>query len=371
MFALVSGAQLDASQTTAFSDLLASLGTSSNANNPQYARFLSDLQVAQAAYNEIRQQYAGQPLRWSDGEVIIAHGEPVVMFQVSEAQYQDGSLFGAVDSSYWGSGLDSPYSLGATVHHPGEMASIDSAGSADTIRVYDQAYWSAMGGGAEVDTTDVDIVLTLSGGGVAAKAAASGIRRLLQSRVGGVGKVLNVPAEDVAISIAPKIERQMGRRGWDRSSISETILEPRRKVSTCDVRHNPEIGRRNDDPATAYINSDGSYVVRKIELGILFRFQIVLILIGDLLLIEVNGVETDYLTMKNAVNFLHECESKRIFVFGVERFLCGDDGNFPDLDGIADFSSLGEENVSMSIMSAKQFMSLFGSDENERFKIVF
>ncbi|MCA0917759.1 MULTISPECIES: hypothetical protein [unclassified Halomonas] len=82
-------------------------------------------------------------------------------------------------------------------------------------------------------------------------------------------------------------------------------------------------------------------------------------------------METDYLTMKNAVNFLHECESKRIFVFGVERFLCGDDGNFPDLDGIADFSSLGEENVSMSIMSAKQFMSLFGSDENERFKIVF
>ncbi|MBY5925754.1 DUF637 domain-containing protein [Halomonas sp. DP4Y7-1] len=183
MFALVSGAQLDASQTTAFSDLLASLGTSSNANNPQYARFLSDLQVAQAAYNEIRQQYAGQPLRWSDGEVIIAHGEPVVMFQASEAQYQDGSLFGAVDSSYWGSGLDSPYSLGATVHHQGEMASIGSAGSADTIRVYDQAYWSAMGGGAEVDTTDVDIVLTLSGGGVAAKAAASGIRRLLQSRL--------------------------------------------------------------------------------------------------------------------------------------------------------------------------------------------
>ncbi|WP_261396013.1 DUF637 domain-containing protein [Halomonas sp. DP8Y7-1] len=188
MFALVSGAQLDASQTTAFSDLLVSLDTSSNANNPQYARFLSDLQVAQAAYNEIRQQYAGQPLRWSDGEVIVAHGEPVVMFQASEAQYQDGSLFGTVESSYWGTGLDSAYSLGATVQHQDEMASIGSAGSADTIRVYDQAYWSAMGGGAEVDTTDVDIVLTLSGGGVAAKAAASGIRGWLQSRVlGGAG----------------------------------------------------------------------------------------------------------------------------------------------------------------------------------------
>ncbi|WP_427832775.1 colicin E5-related ribonuclease [Agrobacterium pusense] len=67
--------------------------------------------------------------------------------------------------------------------------------------------------------------------------------------------------------MAPKIERQIGRRGWDRNSINETIAQPQRTVTTRDTRHNPETGVRNDDPATAFINRDGSYVVRNNRTG--------------------------------------------------------------------------------------------------------
>ncbi|MBY5983173.1 hypothetical protein KUW18_03630, partial [Halomonas sp. DP5Y7-2] len=132
---------------------------------------------------------------------------------------------GTVESSYWGTGLDSAYSLGATVQHQDEMASIGSAGSADTTRVYDQAYWSAMGGGAEVDTTDVDIVLTLSGGGVAAKAAASGIRRLLQSRVSGAAGVSLRQTVDDLLSQGSRLPSTGGKSiqfqkngGYDRAN---------------------------------------------------------------------------------------------------------------------------------------------------------
>ncbi|MBB4187353.1 RHS repeat-associated protein [Sinorhizobium terangae] len=71
----------------------------------------------------------------------------------------------------------------------------------------------------------------------------------------------------VANQIAPKIERQMGPRGWDRAAIDDTIAHPERTVITRDTRHNPQTGNRNDDPATAYVNADGSYVVRNDRTG--------------------------------------------------------------------------------------------------------
>ena len=67
--------------------------------------------------------------------------------------------------------------------------------------------------------------------------------------------------------VAPKIEKQMAKRGWDRSTIDKTIANPSRTVKTRDTRHKPDGGERNNDPATAYINSDGSYVVRNDRTG--------------------------------------------------------------------------------------------------------
>ena len=62
------------------------------------------------------------------------------------------------------------------------------------------------------------------------------------------------------LSIAPKIAKQMVSRGWTRESIDETVRDPARTVTTRDTRWNPD-GTRNNAPATAYINKDGSYVV--------------------------------------------------------------------------------------------------------------
>jgi RHS repeat-associated protein len=65
----------------------------------------------------------------------------------------------------------------------------------------------------------------------------------------------------VATQFEKKIEKQMGKRGWDKDSVNSTIENPNRTVSTSDTRWKSD-GTRRDDPATAYIREDGHYVVR-------------------------------------------------------------------------------------------------------------
>lgn len=70
----------------------------------------------------------------------------------------------------------------------------------------------------------------------------------------------------LATSISPKIQGQMGKRGWTEGSIEATIGNPARTAATRDTRFLSD-GSRMSDPATAYINSDGSYVVRNNRTG--------------------------------------------------------------------------------------------------------
>ena len=72
--------------------------------------------------------------------------------------------------------------------------------------------------------------------------------------------------ERLAINIGIKIRQQMATRGWTMASIEQTIRHPTRTVRTMDTRHVPGDSRMND-PATAYINLDGSYVVRNDSTG--------------------------------------------------------------------------------------------------------
>ena len=69
--------------------------------------------------------------------------------------------------------------------------------------------------------------------------------------------------KDVVIDLngKDKIREQMGKRGWTEEDILDTVENPDRTVETKDTRHNPDTGSRNNDPATAYIDSDGNYVV--------------------------------------------------------------------------------------------------------------
>ncbi|PWI57778.1 colicin E5-related ribonuclease [Sulfoacidibacillus thermotolerans] len=70
----------------------------------------------------------------------------------------------------------------------------------------------------------------------------------------------------LSINYDSKIAKQMTQRGWTKDSIQQTIDHPARTVKTTDTRFRPD-GTRNSDPATAYINSDGSYVVRNDRTG--------------------------------------------------------------------------------------------------------
>jgi len=82
-------------------------------------------------------------------------------------------------------------------------------------------------------------------------------------------------------------------------------------------------------------------------------------------------METEYLTAEQALQFIHLCEQNGIFIFGIERFLFIDVMSTPDLDGIADFSSLSPEDVNGAVSSARRFLSLFGDVNEERFKLVY
>ncbi|MFN7216296.1 colicin E5-related ribonuclease [Microcystis sp.] len=73
-------------------------------------------------------------------------------------------------------------------------------------------------------------------------------------------------ASDVTSKFEPKIEKQLDKRGWTKETVQETIDNANNIKSTKDTRHLPD-GSRMDDPATAYINKDGSYVVRNDRTG--------------------------------------------------------------------------------------------------------
>jgi len=67
--------------------------------------------------------------------------------------------------------------------------------------------------------------------------------------------------DDAAVLVGPKISQQMGPRGWSRDLIDDTISKPARTVATRDTRWNAA-GTRLDDPATAFVRGDESYLVR-------------------------------------------------------------------------------------------------------------
>jgi hypothetical protein len=68
------------------------------------------------------------------------------------------------------------------------------------------------------------------------------------------------------IHVSDKIKKWMGPRGWTEADIRGTIRNPEKTVRTRDVRHKKGGGQEND-PATAYFDQNGSYVVRNDKTG--------------------------------------------------------------------------------------------------------
>jgi len=71
---------------------------------------------------------------------------------------------------------------------------------------------------------------------------------------------------DMLTKFGDKINKQMIKRGWTKESVNQTINNPSKLVKTTDTRFNPD-GSKNSEPATAYLNQDGSYVVRNDNTG--------------------------------------------------------------------------------------------------------
>lgn len=53
----------------------------------------------------------------------------------------------------------------------------------------------------------------------------------------------------------------MPRRGWTKQDVSDVVNNPAKTAATRDTRHRAD-GSRENDPATAYIDNNGAYVVR-------------------------------------------------------------------------------------------------------------
>jgi RHS repeat-associated protein len=77
---------------------------------------------------------------------------------------------------------------------------------------------------------------------------------------GGLGRAAKA-ATRLEFGLGTKIKKQMASRGWTKESIDDLLNSPSRTITTRDTRWRPD-GTRLDDPATAFINREGAYVVR-------------------------------------------------------------------------------------------------------------
>lgn len=73
-------------------------------------------------------------------------------------------------------------------------------------------------------------------------------------------------AGNVSFTYDSKIAKQINNRGWSDNLVQNTLQNPHKTQVTRDTRYRPD-GTRNNDPATAYIREDGSYVVRNDRTG--------------------------------------------------------------------------------------------------------
>jgi hypothetical protein len=65
--------------------------------------------------------------------------------------------------------------------------------------------------------------------------------------------------EDVVFE--PKIQKQIIKRGWTEDQVNELVKNPKKTKATVDKRYMPDNSGTRNDPATAYFDDDGNYVV--------------------------------------------------------------------------------------------------------------
>lgn len=77
-----------------------------------------------------------------------------------------------------------------------------------------------------------------------------------------------------------------------------------------------------------------------------------------------------YLTFSEALAVVDQCSKAGSAIIGIERFSVKHGKIYPDLDGIADFSSLKTNENQISIKLARTYFENYGADQHERFELV-
>lgn len=189
---------------------------------------------------------------------LIAALSLVVM--AASASANDGQGGASFDPSKYSDPVEKAYKKG-------EQAAIDAIANdlqnGNIAEAYAKAFLAGIGLTIVPSSSDeavVGIVFSAAGAPVVGKALGKALKAGKKS-----GKKTDTTG--LVTTYEPKIGKQMGKRGWSEDSIEETISNPSRTAKAKDTRNNPETGAKNNDPATAYINDDGSYVVRNDTTG--------------------------------------------------------------------------------------------------------
>jgi len=79
--------------------------------------------------------------------------------------------------------------------------------------------------------------------------------------LGTLGKRKSQLSGNVSYQLEKKVQDQLSKRGWNEKDVENLLENPAATKKVRDTRYLDNGRGRRDDPATAYLNKDGSYVI--------------------------------------------------------------------------------------------------------------
>lgn len=215
MLTLSAGTAVDRAQGAQYLSLLKQL----DGLNPDSSLRTNFNHISEIALNTVSTMGMGsEPLRWANGEPIIAHGQPVYAFQATAEQFADSNLFnqpyqGNQSSAAWANlqRALAQYGSDQTGTHNGEIGSFK--GQIDQQQYIREVVGLAVGDGILISTPE-DYLIPAGG---AAKGAATATGKLVK----GFGEAL-----------ASKIEAKLAESAVANTVAKGTAVVPRQGTIT-------------------------------------------------------------------------------------------------------------------------------------------
>ncbi|QRY82342.1 DUF637 domain-containing protein [Pseudomonas sp. PDNC002] len=203
MLTLSAGTAVDKAQSEQYLSLLKQL----NGLNPDSSLRANFDHISEIALNTVSTMGMGsEPLRWANGEPILAHGQPVYAFQATAEQFADSNLFnqpyqGNQASAAWAnlSRAVAQYGQGQATNHNGEI--VGYKGQEELQNDIRTALGLAVGDGILTSTPE-DYLIPAGG---AAKGAATATGKLVKEFGGAlIGRIEAKLTESAAAQAATK-----------------------------------------------------------------------------------------------------------------------------------------------------------------------